>query len=212
MADSRDSTSSTNITDDSEVMSGGSTNDNTVFPLSLEKLNGKNFREWAQSMKLVIERKGKLGYLTGERRKPDPSDAIVLQRWRSENSMVTTWLVNSMQPSIGKIYLFLPTAKEVWEAVHETYSDGKSYSQIFDLKTRLWQMRQGERGVTEYFMEMSHLWQELDLSIDEERECSGDSTRHQRRLKNERVFEFLAGLNRELDDVRGQILGRRPLP
>ena len=27
-----------------------------------------------------------------------------------------------------------------------------------------------------------------------------------------RVFEFLAGLNRDLDDVRGRILGRRPLP
>lgn len=30
--------------------------------------------------------------------------------------------------------------------------------------------------------------------------------------KNERVYEFLAGLNRELDDVRGRVLGRQPLP
>ncbi|RVW59741.1 Retrovirus-related Pol polyprotein from transposon RE1 [Vitis vinifera] len=31
-------------------------------------------------------------------------------------------------------------------------------------------------------------------------------------MKNKRVFEFLAGLNRELDDVRSRVLSRRPLP
>ena len=36
--------------------------------------------------------------------------------------------------------------------------------------------------------------------------------RYRKRLENERVFEFLAGLNQELDEVRGRILGRKPLP
>ncbi|XP_057952074.1 uncharacterized protein LOC131146466 [Malania oleifera] len=126
--------------------------------------------------------------------------------------MVTAWLVNSMKPSIGKIYLFLPTMKDVLDPVREMYSNVESYSQIFEMKTRLWKMRQGERDVTKYFMEMTHLWQELDLSIEEEWECSGDSTRYKKRLENERVFEFLAGLNSELNDVRGRILGRQPLP
>lgn len=31
-------------------------------------------------------------------------------------------------------------------------------------------------------------------------------------LGKERLYDFLAGLNKELDEVRGQILGRRPLP
>lgn len=68
------------------------------------------------------------------------------------------------------------------------------------------------REVTEYFLEMTHLWQELDLSLEEEWDCTGDSVRYKKRVENERVFEFLAGLNRDLDDVRGRILGRRPLP
>lgn len=33
-----------------------------------------------------------------------------------------------------------------------------------------------------------------------------------KKLENERVFEFLVGLNRELDDVRGRILSQKPLP
>ena len=195
------------------VMNMGITGaDNMAFQLTVEKLNGRNFREWAQSIKLVIEGKGKMGYLTGEIRKPESTDLAVIQKWRSENSMVIAWLVNSMKPSIGKTYLFLPTAKDVWDAVRETYSDAEDYSQIFDLKTRLWQMKQGDRDVTDYYMDMLGIWQELDLSFEEAWECRGDSVKYKNKLENERVFEFLAGLNSELDDVRGHILGRRPLP
>jgi hypothetical protein len=33
-----------------------------------------------------------------------------------------------------------------------------------------------------------------------------------KREKNDRVYIFLASLNRNLDEVRGRILGRKPLP
>ena len=161
--------SSSETTDNrSEAMStfGSNGADNSSFQLTVEKLNGKNYLEWAQSIKLVIDRKGKLGYLTGETRKPPSTDSS-LQKWQSENSLVTAWLVNSMKPTIGKTYLFLPTAKDVWDAVRETYSDMENSSQIYEIKTRLWQLRQGEREVTEYYTEMRSLWQELDLSYDD---------------------------------------------
>ncbi|RVW74527.1 hypothetical protein CK203_053785 [Vitis vinifera] len=38
--------------------------DNSPLHLTVEKLNGKNYREWAQAIKLVIDGKGKLGFLT----------------------------------------------------------------------------------------------------------------------------------------------------
>lgn len=52
-------------------------------------------------------------------------------------------------------------------------------------------------------MEMVSLWQELDLSLEEEWECMDDSVRYKKKLENERVFKFLAGLNRDFNDVRG---------
>ncbi|KZV40185.1 DNA repair protein complementing XP-C cell [Dorcoceras hygrometricum] len=39
-----------------------------------------------------------------------------------------------------------------------------------------------------------------------------DSVKYHKRMETDRVFVFLAGLNRELDEVRGRILGRMPLP
>ncbi|KAJ9696860.1 hypothetical protein PVL29_008861 [Vitis rotundifolia] len=158
--------------------------DNSPLHLTVENLNGKNNREWAQAIKLVIDGKGKLGLLTGETRRPPPTDVAASQKWQSENSFITSCLINSMKLAIGKTYMFLPTAKD---------------------------MKQGDREVTEYYTEMLGLWQDLDLSCEEEWECTGDSVCFKKKMENERVFEFLAGLNREFDDVRSKVLSHRPL-
>ena len=39
-----------------------------------------------------------------------------------------------------------------------------------------------------------------------------DTTRLKKIMEQERVFEFLVGLNPELDQVRVQILGKEPFP
>ena len=105
--------------------------------LTVEKLNGKNYKEWAQAIKLIIDGKGKLGFLIGETWRPPLTNAAASQKWRSENSFITSCLINSMKPTIGKTYMFLSTANDVWDAIRETYSDAENASQIFELKMRL---------------------------------------------------------------------------
>ena len=39
----------------------------------------------------------------------------------------------------------------------------------------------------------------------------GDSVCFKKKMKNEIVFELIAGLNRELDDVRSKVLSCQPL-
>lgn len=43
--------------------------DNSSLQFTIEKLNGKNYKEWAKFRKLIINGKGKLGYLTRETKK-----------------------------------------------------------------------------------------------------------------------------------------------
>ena len=76
----------------------------------------------------------------------------------------------------------------------------------------MWQSRQGDREVTTYYNQMVMLWKELDLCYEDEWDCPNDSVRHRKSEENDRVYVFLAGLNHNLDEVRGQILGRKPLP
>ncbi|RVW27396.1 hypothetical protein CK203_041006 [Vitis vinifera] len=75
---------------------------NSPLHLAIEKLNGKNCKEWAQAIKLIIDGKGKLGFLTGETQRPSPTDAVASQKWQSENSFITSCSINSMKPAIGK--------------------------------------------------------------------------------------------------------------
>ena len=95
----------------------------------VHKLNMKNYLKWAQSMKLTIDGKGKLRYLTGEVTQPIAND-LSLKKWQSENSLVIAWLINSMEPTIGKPHLFLPIANDVWEVMRGYYSDLENSSQI----------------------------------------------------------------------------------
>ncbi|XP_024022355.1 uncharacterized protein LOC112091879 [Morus notabilis] len=141
--------------------------------ITVHKLNGKNYLEWSQFVRLVIDNKGKYGHLNGEEKPPATSDPKYRQ-WRSENSMVTAWLINLMDPVVGKPFMFLPTARDVWEAVRK-------------------------------------LWQELDMFEDEQWENSNDNARYKKKVERGRVFVFLAGLNKDLDEVQGRILGKRPL-
>ena len=81
---------------------------------------------------MYIRGRGKLGYLTGERSQPDITDPLH-DVWDAENSMVMTWLVNSMEEDISSNYMCYSTAKELWDSVTEMYSDLGNKSQIYEL-------------------------------------------------------------------------------
>ena len=81
-----------------------------------------------------------MGYLTGEKKVlavDDPNYAIQ----DAENSMVMTWLVNSMEEDINSNYMCYPTIQELWENVNQMYYDLGNQSQIFELTLKLGEIR-----------------------------------------------------------------------
>ena len=74
--------------------------ENPTLQITIRKLNGCNFLQWSQPVKLFIKGKGKLGYLTGANKATNPKNPAY-QTWDSENSMVMAWLINSMEAAIG---------------------------------------------------------------------------------------------------------------
>ena len=85
-------------------------------------------------------------------------------------------------------------------------------SQVYELKTKIRITTQGNIFVTSYYNMLKSLWQELDLFYDLEWSCTEDSAQYQRTMEKDRDMEFLAGLNTDLDEVRGCVLGKEPLP
>ena len=74
------------------------TDSSKISPTTIH-LNGDNFLRWSQSVRMYIRGRGKMGYLTGEKKAPAVDDPIYAI-WDAENSMVMTWLVNSMEEDI----------------------------------------------------------------------------------------------------------------
>ncbi|XP_057416096.1 uncharacterized protein LOC130710761 [Lotus japonicus] len=174
------------------------------------RLNGSNYFRWSQSVQLYIRGRGKLGYLTGEKPMPDIADPQYAV-WDAENSMVMTWLVNSIK-DISSNYMCYSTAKELWDSVTEMYSDLENKSQIYELTLKVREIRQGGNNVTKYFHSLKRVWQDLDLFNTYKWNSAEDAKHHRQTVEEGRIFQFLAGLNEELDEVRGRIIGRATLP
>ena len=99
------------------------------------KLSGRNFLAWPRSVQLVICGKGKFGYLNGSISQPEPTDPS-FPAWDINNSMVMSWILNSMDNSIAEIYLLYPTAKAIWDVVTMACSDLGDFLQMFHLRNR----------------------------------------------------------------------------
>jgi len=91
-------------------------------------------------VKLAIDGRSKLSHLNGEVSKL-AADDLNLKTWRSNNSLLIAWLIKSIKPAIRKPHLFLPIAKDVWEAIRDKYLDLEISSQIFYLKSKLWHIK-----------------------------------------------------------------------
>ncbi|KAJ7961715.1 Retrovirus-related Pol polyprotein from transposon TNT 1-94 [Quillaja saponaria] len=153
----------------------GISNDNPSLQISPMKFDGNNFLAWSRSCLLFIQARGLYGYVIGSKRKPADGDPL-LESWISENSLVMSWLINSMQPQISRGYLLLDSADKMWTALCQTYS-------------------QVGNDIQEY--QPVH---------------PADAASYKKVVDKERVYDFLAGLNLEYDQIRVQVLGRDPFP
>ncbi|RVW51326.1 Retrovirus-related Pol polyprotein from transposon RE1 [Vitis vinifera] len=117
-----------------------------------------------------------------------------------------------MNNDIGENFLLFGTAKDIWDAAKETYSSSENTSELFQVESALHDFRQGEQSVTQYYNTLTRYWQQLDLFETHSWKCSDDAATYRQIVEQKRLFKFFLGLNRELDDVRGRIMGIKPLP
>ncbi|RVW64365.1 hypothetical protein CK203_046990 [Vitis vinifera] len=126
--------------------------------------------------------------------------------------MIMSWLINSMNNNIGENFLLFGTAKDIWDAAKETYSSSENTSEHFQVESALHDFRQGEQSVTQYYNTLTRYWQQLDLLETHSWKCLDDAATYRQIVEQKRLFKFFLGLNRELNDVRGRIMGIKPLP
>ena len=69
------------------------------------------------------------------------------EEWDSDNSMVMTWLRNSMEPYIFANFTFNVIAKAIWDVARATYSLENNTSRVFEVYEEVFNLRQGDKSV-----------------------------------------------------------------
>lgn len=96
-------------------------------------------------VRTFLKGKGKLSPLFGiGPKKGDPR----FQAWDEQDSMMMSWLWNSMIPEIRDTCMFLTTAADIWETVKQTYSKVRHAAQIYEIKTKISSTNQGSWSIT----------------------------------------------------------------
>ncbi|XP_042502356.1 uncharacterized protein LOC122079725 [Macadamia integrifolia] len=149
--------------------------------------------------------KDKLDYTTSD--PPKEFDTGYAQ-WQKENALILIWLWNSMEPYVAANVMLHSIAKGVWNDLKETYSQEKNMTRIYDIYEKLFQFRQSDKPLSEYYstfrgmVEELNVFQPLTVDID--------------KLKAQRneffVAKFLAGLNNDLKAVKGHLLAGDTVP
>ena len=88
----------------------------------------------------------------------------------------------------------------------------KIRAELFEIKGQLNELRQGDMTVTQYFNSLNRYWKQLDLFDSEKLGCTTCSIKYKKIMEKERIFKFLLGLNKNLDEVRGRVLSTKLLP
>ena len=131
---------------------------------------------------------------------------ILVQSWAQCNNIVVSWIINCVSPMIATSMVYRKTAKEVWNKLQNMFSQGNG-PRVYQLQKDLTSFSQGELFVTEYFTNLSILWDELQ-NYEPIPTCSCEkcvcnvnekiSKIHYR----EAIMQFLMGLNDSLSRLR----------
>jgi hypothetical protein len=77
---------------------------------STHRSNGKNYLKWSQLIRIFLNDKGKISHLIGMGPSKKDLKFIALDE---QDSMLMSWLWNSMQSEISDTCMFFETAKEI---------------------------------------------------------------------------------------------------
>lgn len=114
-----------------------------------------------------------------------------------------------MVNGIGQDFIFYNTAMKF--GTKETYFDKENTAKLFEIKSTLHDMKQGEMFVT-HFINLTRNWKHLDSFENQNRWCFEDARRYWEIVEKEKIINFLISLNKSLDEVNVRIPGTKPLP
>eukprot|EP00257_Ricinus_communis_P018038 XP_015576623.1 uncharacterized protein LOC107261488 [Ricinus communis] len=142
------------------------------------RLQNRIIDVWSQLMEMHIAEREKLSYIRGKT-KPSAESEDRYKKWYAENQKT---------------------------ALSKAFYDGSDELQLFALNQKAFAAKQNRRSLSEYYGELTVIFQELDHRDKVVMKDPDDVVAYQKSIERQRVHIFLAGLDDHFEQVRGEIL------
>ncbi|KAM3309295.1 hypothetical protein P3S67_011039 [Capsicum chacoense] len=170
----------------------------------------ENYALWSRPMKLGLLVKNKQGFIDGTMKRDDYKGKMA-KKWDRCNAMVISWLTSNVSKHLLSGILFCSNAFQVWTDLKER-CDKVDLARIYHLHREICTLTQGVSTISTYFSKLKDLWDEFD-SIVSPPSCNCEKSRdYTSHLLNQRLLQFLLGLNEGYSQARSQILMMTPTP
>jgi hypothetical protein len=164
-------------------------------------------------MLIALSAKNKVCFVDGSLPKPSVFESY-FNAWVRCNDLVVSWILNSVSKEIYNTVIYITSAKDMWQDLKDRYTQ-KNGPRVFQLQKAISVVSQDNSSVSTYFTRIKTLWEELNnyrpVSICNCCHC-GRMQSILELYSQERVLQFLMGLNDSFSAVRAQILLMDPLP
>ena len=94
------------------------------------------------------------------------------------------------------------SAKALWDALVVTYGSGGDALQIYDLHNQVSRQVQGDRPLEDYWNGLQSLWLAIDQRQTNSMKCDVDLSKYNLITQENRLFNFLGGLDSKFDAIR----------
>ncbi|XP_071737381.1 uncharacterized protein [Rutidosis leptorrhynchoides] len=185
--------------------------DTTNTPLISIKLKGtENYNIWSRGMLLALSTKNKVGIVEVTCLK-QTDNHVLASHWDRCNSVVLSWILNSISEELYSGQIFSATASVVWTELKETY-DKVDGSIIFNLHHKINSLKQNGYSLYEYYHKLITLWKQYDEIVKLPTCTCNAATKFQSHNKVLKLMQILMGLDETYMSIRSNLLLRDPLP
>ncbi|XP_019224674.1 PREDICTED: uncharacterized protein LOC109206313 [Nicotiana attenuata] len=127
------------------------------------------------------------------------------------NDMVVAWILNSLDREIRETVMYAESAEKLWKEIERRFSQASGIK-IFQIRKEISSISQGSSSISSYFNRIKKLWDELSFSVSYPDCVCGCKETYQRLDEEQKVHQFLMGLNESYSTIRRNILMMKPLP
>ncbi|XP_068317167.1 uncharacterized protein [Pyrus communis] len=175
--------------------------------LSSVLLNEFNYLPWERAVSLALGGRSKLGYVNGAIPMPETTSPEY-DAWLCKDQLVMSCLLNSMDHKIAEIFSYAESSMTLWKNLKEMYGNQNNAARVFQLKKDIAGLQQEGKPFVQHLGKLTIMWNELNVY----RPHTIDAAVLTKRAEEHKIFQLLASLSPEFEDLRSHILMNPDLP